>query len=152
MVTRISRWAVGFKKEINSVEDLQGLKMRNPGFAGEILAELGAKLTNIAPRWVLHVFRASHTGCTRVGGSISWFTNGFPQDRALLLHRLAAWAGFVASIPSEQTYLETSRLKTYKKSCVLQCVQLLTTCMPQATHESGKNWVSMKTGIPRRSS
>ncbi|TQQ42310.1 TRAP transporter substrate-binding protein [Vibrio cholerae] len=38
-----------FKKEINSVDDLQGLKMRIPGFAGEVLAKLGAKLTNIAP-------------------------------------------------------------------------------------------------------
>ncbi|WP_428773199.1 TRAP transporter substrate-binding protein [Vibrio sp.] len=38
-----------FKKEINSVDDLQGLKMRIPGFAGEVLARLGAKPTNIAP-------------------------------------------------------------------------------------------------------
>lgn len=36
-----------FKKEINTVEDLQGLKMRIPGFAGEVLAKLGAKPTNI---------------------------------------------------------------------------------------------------------
>lgn len=38
-----------FKKEINSLEDLQGLKMRIPGFAGEVLARVGAKPTNIAP-------------------------------------------------------------------------------------------------------
>jgi len=36
-----------FKKEINSLEDLKGLKMRIPGFAGEVLAKLGAKPTNI---------------------------------------------------------------------------------------------------------
>ncbi|TPH15610.1 TRAP transporter substrate-binding protein [Litorilituus lipolyticus] len=36
-----------FKKEINSVEDFKGLKMRIPGFAGEVLARLGAKPTNI---------------------------------------------------------------------------------------------------------
>jgi TRAP-type mannitol/chloroaromatic compound transport system substrate-binding protein len=36
-----------FKKEINSVEDFKGLKMRIPGFAGEVLAKLGAKPTNI---------------------------------------------------------------------------------------------------------
>lgn len=36
-----------FKKEINSLADLKGLKMRIPGFAGEVLAELGAKPTNI---------------------------------------------------------------------------------------------------------
>ena len=38
-----------FKKEINSLDDIQGLKMRIPGFAGEVLAKLGAKPTNIAP-------------------------------------------------------------------------------------------------------
>lgn len=37
-----------FRKEINSLEDLQGLKIRIPGFAGEVLAEIGAKPTNIA--------------------------------------------------------------------------------------------------------
>lgn len=36
-----------FQKEINSVEDLKGLKMRIPGFAGEVLAKVGAKPTNI---------------------------------------------------------------------------------------------------------
>jgi TRAP-type mannitol/chloroaromatic compound transport system substrate-binding protein len=38
-----------FRKEINSLEDLQGLKMRIPGFAGEVLAKLGLTVTNIAP-------------------------------------------------------------------------------------------------------
>ncbi|AXN31594.1 ABC transporter substrate-binding protein [Vibrio coralliilyticus] len=38
-----------FKKEINSVEDLKGLKIRIPGFAGEVMAKVGAKPTNIAP-------------------------------------------------------------------------------------------------------
>ncbi len=38
-----------FRKEINSVEDLKGLKMRIPGFAGEVMAALGATVTNIAP-------------------------------------------------------------------------------------------------------
>ncbi|MGR5285706.1 TRAP transporter substrate-binding protein [Vibrio maritimus] len=38
-----------FKKEINTIDDLKGLKMRIPGFAGEVLAQVGAKPTNIAP-------------------------------------------------------------------------------------------------------
>src|SRR5210317_2249204 len=38
-----------FRKEINSVDDLKGLKMRIPGFAGEVMAKLGLTVTNIAP-------------------------------------------------------------------------------------------------------
>jgi TRAP-type mannitol/chloroaromatic compound transport system substrate-binding protein len=36
-----------FKKEINFPEDLEGLKMRIPGMAGEIFAKLGVNVTNI---------------------------------------------------------------------------------------------------------
>jgi len=36
-----------FKKEMNSIEDFKGLKMRIPGFAGEVLSKIGAKPTNI---------------------------------------------------------------------------------------------------------
>ena len=38
-----------FRKEINSLEDIKGLKIRIPGFAGEIFAKLGCAVTNIAP-------------------------------------------------------------------------------------------------------
>ena len=38
-----------FRKEIKSVADLKGLKMRIPGFAGEIMAKVGVEVTNIAP-------------------------------------------------------------------------------------------------------
>ena len=38
-----------FREEIKSLEDLNGLKMRIPGFAGEIMAKLGVTVTNIAP-------------------------------------------------------------------------------------------------------
>ncbi len=38
-----------FRKEITSLEDLKGLKMRIPGLAGEVFAKLGVNVTNIAP-------------------------------------------------------------------------------------------------------
>ncbi len=38
-----------FRKEIKSADDLKGLKMRIPGFAGEVLSKLGVTVTNIAP-------------------------------------------------------------------------------------------------------
>lgn len=36
-----------FAKEINTVADLKGLKMRIPGLAGEVMAKLGVNVTNI---------------------------------------------------------------------------------------------------------
>lgn len=36
-----------FRKEIKSVDDLKGLKMRIPGLAGEVFAKLGVNVTNI---------------------------------------------------------------------------------------------------------
>jgi len=36
-----------FRKEIKTVDDLKGLKMRIPGFAGEIMAELGVTVVNM---------------------------------------------------------------------------------------------------------
>jgi len=36
-----------FRKEINGLDDLKGLKMRIPGFAGEVLSKLGVLVTNI---------------------------------------------------------------------------------------------------------
>jgi len=36
-----------FRKEINTVDDLKGLKMRIPGLAGEVMAKLGVNVTNI---------------------------------------------------------------------------------------------------------
>jgi TRAP-type mannitol/chloroaromatic compound transport system substrate-binding protein len=38
-----------FRKEIKSLDDLNGLKMRIPGLAGEVFAKLGVNVTNIAP-------------------------------------------------------------------------------------------------------
>jgi TRAP-type mannitol/chloroaromatic compound transport system substrate-binding protein len=42
--TQMGGW---FNKEINSVEDLKGLKMRIPGFGGEVLRRLGGTPVNI---------------------------------------------------------------------------------------------------------
>jgi hypothetical protein len=52
-----------FKKEINTIEDLKGLKMRIPGFAGEIMAAVGDNLFSWLPsfwrwhRWNVHTYR-----------------------------------------------------------------------------------------------
>ena len=44
--TQMGGW---YRKEINSVEDLRGLKMRTAGFAGEVLARLGVIPQQVPP-------------------------------------------------------------------------------------------------------
>ena len=39
--TQVFKWVAGFAKEINSVDDLKGLKMRIPGLGGDVMAKLG---------------------------------------------------------------------------------------------------------------
>ena len=38
-----------FKKEIKTVDDLKGLKMRIPGLAGDVMKSLGVEVTNLPP-------------------------------------------------------------------------------------------------------
>ena len=38
-----------FRKEIKSVDDIKGLKMRIPGFGGKVIAGIGATVTNLPP-------------------------------------------------------------------------------------------------------
>ncbi len=38
-----------FRKEIKTLDDLKGVKMRIPGFAGEVMSKLGVVVTNIPP-------------------------------------------------------------------------------------------------------
>jgi len=38
-----------FRKEINSIDDLKGLKMRIPGIAGDVMKSLGVEVTNVPP-------------------------------------------------------------------------------------------------------
>ena len=59
-----------FNKEINSIEDLQGLKMRIPGIGGEVLSRAGVCTGGTARRRNFH--RAANWGHRRdrVGGSL----------------------------------------------------------------------------------
>jgi TRAP-type mannitol/chloroaromatic compound transport system substrate-binding protein len=70
-----------FKKEINSLEDLKGLKMRIPGFAGEVLADLGVAVTNIAPG---ELYTALERGTI---DALEWVGPG--MDIAMGFHKIA---------------------------------------------------------------
>lgn len=72
-----------FNKEINTLEDLQGLKMRIPGLGGEVLERAGGTAVSMPGG---EVFTALQTG---VIDATEWV--GPYNDRALGLHTVASY-------------------------------------------------------------
>lgn len=135
-----------FKKEINSVKDLKGLKMRIPGLAGEIMAEVGAKPTNIPPG---ELYTSLDRGTI---DALEWV--GPSLDLRMGFHKIAPYYYTGWHEPgSELQFL--INLKKYN-SLPKDLQAILITAMKlssynmlvQANDESGKNWASMKKDYP----
>lgn len=95
-----------FKKEINSLADLQGLKIRIPGFGGEIYAKLGANINTIAPG---ELYMALEMGTI---DSVEWVSPAY--DMALGFHKVAKFYYTGWQEPSGETQFFVSK-KTYEK-------------------------------------
>jgi TRAP-type mannitol/chloroaromatic compound transport system substrate-binding protein len=72
-----------FNREINSVEDIKGLKMRIPGMAGEVFAAAGGTAVRIPGG---EIYTSLQTG---VIDAVEWV--GPYNDRALGLHEVAKY-------------------------------------------------------------
>lgn len=72
-----------FNKEINSVDDFKGLKMRTPGLGGEVLTKMGGTVVNMPAG---EIFTALQTG---VIDATEWI--GPYNDLALGLHKAAKY-------------------------------------------------------------
>ena len=75
-----------FNKEINSVDDLKGLKMRTPGLGGEVLSKVGGTVVNMPAG---EIFTALQTGAI---DATEWI--GPYNDQALGLHKAAKYYYF----------------------------------------------------------
>lgn len=72
-----------FNKEINSVDDFKGLKMRTPGLGGEVLTRMGGTVVNLPAG---EIFTALQTGAI---DATEWI--GPYNDLALGLHKVAKY-------------------------------------------------------------
>ena len=92
-----------FNKEINSVDDFKGLKMRTPGLGGEVLTKMGGTVVNMPAG---EIFTALQTGAI---DATEWI--GPYNDLALGLHKASKYyytrAGRSRTSPSNWT--STSR-------------------------------------------
>jgi TRAP-type mannitol/chloroaromatic compound transport system substrate-binding protein len=135
-----------FQKEINSVDDLQGLKMRIPGFAGEILAEVGAKPTNIASGELYTSLER------RTIDALEWV--GPSLDLRMGFHKIAPYYYTGWHEPATELQFLVNK-RTWNKlpddlKAILQ-IAMKTAAYDmyiQSTHESGKNWATIQTDYP----
>ncbi len=135
-----------FRKEINSLEDLQGLKMRIPGFAGEVLAKLGASPTNIAPG---ELYTSLERGTI---DALEWV--GPSMDLRMGFHKIAPY--YYTGWHEPATELQFLINKRKFDSLPEDLQQILLTAMRTAAydmtvkshHESAENWVTMKEEFP----
>ena len=135
-----------FRKEINSLDDLKGLKMRIPGFAGEVLAKLGAKPTNIAPGEL-------YTSLERnTIDALEWV--GPSLDLRMGFHKIAPYYYTGWHEPGTELQFMVNKRTWKKLPADLQ--EILRVAMrsaaydmyAQSYHASGENWATMKTEYP----
>ena len=135
-----------FKKEINSVDDLKGLKMRIPGFAGEVLAAVGAKPTNIPPG---ELFTALERGTI---DALEWV--GPSLDLRMGFHKIAPYYYTGWHEPSTELQFMINQKKYDSLPADLQ--EILRVAMRtaaydmyiQSYHASGENWATMLSEFP----
>ncbi len=135
-----------FQKEINSVEGLQGLKMRIPGFAGEVLAKLGANPTNIPPGELYTSLER------RTIDALEWV--GPSMDLRMGFHKIAPYYYTGWHEPATELQFLVNKRTFDKLPGDLQ--EILKAAMRvaaydmtiQSHHESGQNWATMKAEFP----
>ncbi len=66
-----------FKEEVNSLADLKGLRIRMPGFGGEVMRQLGAAPLSLAPGEILTALQTGTIDATEFLGPSSDFAMGF---------------------------------------------------------------------------
>jgi TRAP-type mannitol/chloroaromatic compound transport system substrate-binding protein len=135
-----------FKREINSIEDLQGLRIRIPGFAGEILAELGAKPVNI-PAGELYTALERNTI-----DALEWV--GPSLDLRMGFHKIAPY--YYTGWHEPATELQFMVNNRAYNSLPKDLQRILTTAMKasafdmyaRSIHESGKNLALINKNYP----
>jgi len=135
-----------FQKEINSLADLKGLKMRIPGFAGEIMARVGAKPTNIpAGELYTSLERGTIDALEWVGPSL---------DLRMGFHKIAPYYYTGWHEPASEMQFLVNQRAWKKLPKDLQ--EILRVAMRTAAydmyihsyHASAENWATMATEYP----
>ena len=135
-----------FKKEINTLDDLKGLKFRIPSFGGEVMSRLGVAVATIP---VGELYMALEMGTI---DSVEWVSPAF--DMGLGFHKIAKYYYTGWQEPSGQTQFFVNK-KTYEKlpadlqavieSAANQVASMLNT---RSFFDNAEYWAKMKAEYP----
>ncbi|WP_413692371.1 TRAP transporter substrate-binding protein [Psychromonas sp. KJ10-2] len=135
-----------FRKEINSLEDLKNLKMRIPGFAGEVLAKLGATPVNIPPGELYTALERNTID------ALEWV--GPSLDLRMGFHKIAPFYYMGWHEPATELMFIINKKKMEKLPADLQAI--LKVAMHKASYDmyvqsyasSAENWAEMTSEYP----
>ncbi len=136
-----------FRKEIKSLEDLKGLKMRTPpGFAGEVMSEVGVAVTNLPPGELYTALERNTID------AVEWV--GPALDLQMGFHQIAKYYYSGWQEPNAEVQFLINKKTWDKLPADLQAilrVSMRTAAYDmyiQSTHESGVAWEKMKQEYP----
>lgn len=135
-----------FREEITSLDDLKGMKMRTPGFAGEVMSELGVAVTNIPPG---ELYSALERGTI---DALEWV--GPALDFQMGFHQIAKYYYSGWQEPGAEIQFLINEKSWEKLPADLQ--EILRVAMRtaaydmyiQSTHDSGVAWSRMQQDYP----
>ncbi len=135
-----------FRKEIKTLKDFEGLKMRIPGFAGEVLSKLGVVVTNIPPG---ELYTALDRGTI---DALEWV--GPSLDLNMGFQKIADYYYTGWHEPATELQFMVNKAKFDELPKHLQ--EILTIAMQYAAydmyarsyHESAVNWASIEQEFP----
>ncbi len=135
-----------FRKEINTVDDLKGLKMRIPGFGGKVIAGVGAVPTNIPTG---ELYQALERGTI---DALEWVGPGL--DLRMGFHKVAPYYYSGWHEPgTELMYFfnkdSMAKLPQWAKSILLNAAKLTSYNMTTSTFAANAdNWQAISSQYP----
>jgi TRAP-type mannitol/chloroaromatic compound transport system substrate-binding protein len=135
-----------FRKEIKTLDDLNGLKMRIPGFAGEVISQLGTVVTNIPAG---ELYTALDRGTI---DALEWI--GPALDLNMGFHKIAPYyytgwhepASEMQFLVNQQKFNE---LPPHLQAILVNAMELAAYDMySHITHVSAENWATIQKDFP----
>lgn len=135
-----------FRKEINTLEDFRGLKMRIPGFGGKVLQKLGAETTTIAS--------SELNQSLRIGllDALEWI--GPSHDLDMGFHKVAPYyySGWHEPASELMYFFNQEKMQSlpeWAQDILREAAKLTAYNMTiESRHTSAKNWETMLAQYP----